>query len=80
MIKHNDFKKTIEVCCHRVSVWYDLEDVELSDELEERLEEEAEERTKSCIIEGYVAGELCYYHYDENDKMTFFRGWWEIQR
>ena len=44
-------------------------------DLQTRLRDEAEERAKTCIIEGYVEGELNY-----EDEDSSYRGWWQIER
>lgn len=75
--KRNIFEGVVETCAHRVSFWFDLEEIELTPELEEWLTEHAEERAKQCIIEGYVSGELNYYHSDTDSEL---RGWWDIIR
>ena len=49
------------VCAHRVSFFYRLpKNTRTSVTLIARLNEEAEERAKTCIIEGYIQGELNY--------------------
>ena len=79
--KRNTVDGIIEVCCHQVEWWYDMDDLKLTDEIKERLEKEAEDRAKSQINEGMVCGELnCLYHGDEAPGGVEIRGAWEIKR
>ena len=58
-----------------VDYWFDIGRMLRSESLLEALREEAEKRTKECIIQGYIQGELnCLWHND-----TEIRGWWELK-
>ena len=72
----NGYENEIEVCTYRVNYRYDLEELELTDELQGRLDAEAEKRAKACIIiDGTTSGELnCVV--DDRE----LRGWWRIIR
>ena len=81
MAEEKEFIGTVHVCAHRVTFWYDLEELSLSDELRDQLTTEAEDRAKYSISEGYVSGELnCLYIDHENDKDYEVRGGWEIEQ
>ena len=69
----NIFKGDVDVCCHLVEFWYDLGDIEITDELEESLTNEAESRAKHCITDGCRSGELNYA--DADDEI---RGWFSV--
>jgi hypothetical protein len=79
--KRRIFEGTVYTCQHRVSFWYDLNDLELTDELGELLTEEAEDRAHHCICEGYHSGELnCLYLNGDGDQDEHeVRGWWSIE-
>ncbi|MGA2063272.1 MAG: hypothetical protein ABSG67_22605 [Thermoguttaceae bacterium] len=67
------FCGTVEVCRQSVSFWYDIEEIELTEECKEKMTEEAEERAKELITEEYWCGELnCGWDDQE------IRGWWQI--
>ena len=78
-------KKTIdgviEVCCHRISYWWDMDGVEIDpaeysdEEVRERLQEEAESRAKTCLTDGCSSGELCCVIGE-----TELHGWWGIEK
>lgn len=69
-----EVKGTISVCAHRVQYSYEIESIDITDELKEVLEAEAESRAKAMIIEGYVQGELnCVW-----EGETEIGGWWKI--
>ncbi len=72
------FKDIIETCCHYVSFNYDVGKIKLTDELKSRLTEEAEDRAKTCIIEGYIQGELNCLWVSSGGKEQEIRGWWKI--
>jgi hypothetical protein len=65
------FCGTGNTCCHKVSFWYYVDDIALSDELKEILTEEAQERAEQLIPEGYWQGEL-------NGSDQEIGGWWQI--
>ena len=77
-VKKNIFEGVVEVCCHNVRFWYDIDNpnmVDRKEEIEELLTEEAENRAKACIIDGYSSGELnCVV-----DGEIEIRGWWNIE-
>lgn len=75
MCTSTQYEGKVEVCAHTVEFWYELDDLELSDELENCLAEEAEEHAKALIVEGYRSGELNCLWGGERE----IRGWWEIQ-
>jgi hypothetical protein len=78
--KRNVVSGTVSVCAHRVTFWYDIGGYPLTAELDEALTQKAEQRAKTCIIDGYVSGELnCYYVFD-SDHDAEIRGMWEIER
>lgn len=58
--------KIIEICCHRISYYYDDDTMEMPDS--------DQEHVKEMICEGCNQGELCVY---ENEKE--YRGWWHIE-
>ncbi|KKK56135.1 hypothetical protein LCGC14_3067570 [marine sediment metagenome] len=71
------FNGTVQACCHRISFYYDLGEVTLTEKLKERLREEAEGRAREMIAEDYWSGELCCHpNCDDNDE---FFGWWNIE-
>lgn len=75
MCTSTQYEGKVQVCAHTVEFWYELDDLNLSDELESCLTEAAEERAQSCIIEGYLSGELNCLWRGERE----IRGWWNIQ-
>lgn len=76
------FEGCVNVCCHEVSFWYDLGDLELTDELRDALTEEAEKRATFCIVDGCSSGDLnCLYMDHENDGQDYeVLGWWKIEK
>jgi hypothetical protein len=71
--KYDNF---VEVCAHRIGYWFEGESTLTDMELRNRLlEEEAESRSKECLNEGYVSGELNI----ETDSISA-RGWWNIEK
>lgn len=56
------FEGHVEVCCHRVSFWYDIGYRKLTEDLQQHLEREAEERARECISEGCRSGDLICMH------------------
>jgi hypothetical protein len=63
--KTERINRTIEICCHTISYYYD-KDMEIP--------ESEEQRVKESIGEGYNQGELNYC----NGK-TENHGWWSIE-
>jgi hypothetical protein len=68
---------TVEVCCHRVSYWYEVPKRKQTEELREKLEEASEERARECINDECSSGELCFY---DTEAELEYRGWWTIER
>jgi len=79
--KRNIIEGKAEVCCHCISWWYDLDNLKLTDEIQERLAEEAEERAQHDLIEGCPTGGLnCLYHGDDAPGGVEICGGWQIER
>jgi hypothetical protein len=78
------YTTTVEVCGHRVAVWFDLlmlENVTLDAQLESELRERAEERAGELIPEGYVCGQLCaHVETDDGESDADVYGSWSIER
>ena len=77
-----EYSNEIETCAHHVKFSYWGFRHELTGELADALTEEAEDRAKTCIIEGYIQGELncCYRTQRDGSDEEEIRGWWEIIR
>ena len=78
------YEEIIEVCCHRVKIFWDMDEVEnLSEDektdLADRLNEAAEERAKECIADGCPQGQLCTAWSDNAEKVHEFYGWYKIE-
>lgn len=80
MAKRRVFEGEVEECCHRISFWYEIGRVKLTEELKAALTSEAEERSKTCIIDGCWSGELSYCHVGLRGKEREFTGWWSIEK
>lgn len=77
--KKNTYEGFIEVCAHSVSFYYDLDEREITDDLQEALTEEAENRATKCIVEGYRSGELNCLYVDSDGNGDEICGWWQIE-
>ena len=74
-----------DICCHRVSYWYDLCGYPtLSDDeaerLREQLENDAYDRAREMIYEGCYCGDLCSLFVYDNGKDVEIFGNWTIER
>lgn len=70
------FSDEVDVCCHRVSFYFEMGRRVWNDDLLDALKEEAENRAKAMISEGYQSGELCMIWRGSKE----FFGHWSIIR
>jgi hypothetical protein len=72
------FEGVLDVCCHRVTFYFDIPGIPHVEDFAERMEEEAEERAQFCISEGCYSGDLCTVLVRGQKEYEIF-GWWSIE-
>lgn len=78
--RHRIAETVIQVCCHRVKVWYDVRWARMTSENLQVLEEEAEQRATQKIAEGCYQGNLCCFSASPvRCQEREFHGWWSIE-
>ena len=78
-----EYDEIIEVCCHRVKIFWDTYGIKLlaseQIDLTKRLNEAAEERAKECISDGCPQGQLITTWTDNSGKSHDICGWYKIE-
>jgi hypothetical protein len=69
----------IEVCCHRITWWFDITGIRHAESVLERLESEAEEKCRYDLNKGCHSGELCFCGQTDDGRDIECHGWWNIK-